>query len=131
MNLQYRVVVTREGEDWLADVPELEGAHTDARSLRTLDQYVREVIVMAADLPDEVMPDLELDYDYRLGDPGLDARIQRIRKNRKMLSGLRKAIDQDQAEIVVITGKNNNKLSQRDVAELIGLSHQRVSQLND
>jgi len=65
MNLQYRVVVTREGEDWLADVPELEGAHTDARSLPTLDQYVREVIVMAADLPDEVMPDLELDYDYR------------------------------------------------------------------
>jgi predicted RNase H-like HicB family nuclease len=40
----YRVVVTREDSHWLADVPELQGAHTYARSLPTLDQAVREVI---------------------------------------------------------------------------------------
>ena len=50
----YRVVVTREDGHWLADVPSLEGAHTYARSLPTLDQAVREVVVLAADLPDEV-----------------------------------------------------------------------------
>ena len=52
----YRVVVTREDGHWLADVPSLEGAHTYARSLPTLDQAVREVVVLAADLPDEAMP---------------------------------------------------------------------------
>ena len=46
----YHVVVTREDGSWLADVPELAGAHTDARNLPTPDRYVREVIVLAAGL---------------------------------------------------------------------------------
>src|SRR5690348_2206131 len=49
----YRVVVTREDGAWLADIPELAGAHTYARTLPALDRAVREVIVMAADRPDE------------------------------------------------------------------------------
>jgi len=60
----YRVAVTREDGHWLADVPDLQGAHTYARSLPGLDQAVREVIVLAADLPDEAMPKLVIDYDY-------------------------------------------------------------------
>jgi predicted RNase H-like HicB family nuclease len=63
----YRVVVTREGDNWLAEVPELQGAHTFARSLGALDQYVREVIVLAADLPDEAMPGLELEWELPSG----------------------------------------------------------------
>ena len=47
----FRVVVTREDGQWLADVPELQGAHTYARSLPSLDQAVREVVVLAAGLP--------------------------------------------------------------------------------
>jgi hypothetical protein len=57
----YRVVVTRENGHWLADVPALQGAHTYARSLPALDQAVREVVVLAADLPDEAMPGLVLE----------------------------------------------------------------------
>lgn len=53
----FRVVVTREDGQWLADVPGLTGAHTYARSLPSLDQAVREVVVLAADLPDEAMPE--------------------------------------------------------------------------
>jgi hypothetical protein len=34
----YQVTVSREDGQWLADVPELQGAHTYARSLPTLDQ---------------------------------------------------------------------------------------------
>jgi hypothetical protein len=128
MSPKFRVVVTREGDLWLADVPELEGAHTDAKSLRTLDQYVREVIVMAADLPDEAMPGLELQYEYHLGDPELDERIARIRKNRELVSTLADRINRDQESVIVI-GVKQRHLSQRDVAELIGVSHQRVSQL--
>jgi hypothetical protein len=60
-------------------VPELPGAHTFAGSLRKLDRYVREAIVVAADLPDESTTGLELQYGYRLGDEALDARVRRIR----------------------------------------------------
>ncbi|MGH3797310.1 MAG: helix-turn-helix domain-containing protein [Pseudonocardiaceae bacterium] len=51
----YRVIVTREDGVWPADVPEadvpeLEGARTYARTLPALDRAVREVVVMAAAL---------------------------------------------------------------------------------
>ena len=71
----FRVVVTREDGQWLADMPDLPGAHTYARSLPSLDQTVREVVVLAADLPDEVMPELVLDYDYHTVGCPLHARI--------------------------------------------------------
>ena len=79
----FRVVVTREDGQWLADVPELHGAHTYARSLPSLDQAVREVVVLAADLPDEAMPELVLDYDYHTGDPELDATALEVRRLRR------------------------------------------------
>ena len=128
--MAYRVVVTREGDQWLADVPELEGAHTYAATLRKLDQYVREVVVMAADLPDEAMPSLELEYEYRLGDELLDQRIERIRKNRAVIEQIQREVDADTENVLQLAlTPAGLHLSQRDVADLIGLSHQRISQL--
>jgi predicted RNase H-like HicB family nuclease len=62
----YRVHVTREDGQWLADVPELEGTHTYAASLTALDRHVREAIVLGADLPDDAMAGLDLVYSYDL-----------------------------------------------------------------
>ena len=56
----YRVVVTREGDAWLADVPDVPGAHTWARNLLGLDGAVREVIALVEDLPDGAEPNLRL-----------------------------------------------------------------------
>src|ERR1017187_4778656 len=61
----------------------LEGARTYARSLPVLDQAVREVIVLAADLPDEAMPGLAVDYDYHTGDPELDVTALEVRRLRR------------------------------------------------
>lgn len=47
----YGVHVTREGHQWLAEVPGLEGTQTYAPNLTALDRYVREIIVLAEDLP--------------------------------------------------------------------------------
>jgi predicted RNase H-like HicB family nuclease len=123
----YRVVVTREDGHWLADLPELQGAHTYARSLPALDQAVREVIVLAADLPDEAMPELAIDYDYHTGDPELDSTALEVRR-------LRRQADELAAAAAVRTGQAAAKLvarglSVRDVAALLGISPQRVSQL--
>jgi predicted RNase H-like HicB family nuclease len=123
----YRVVVTREDGQWLADVPELQGAHTYARSLPSLDQAVREVVVLAADLPDEAMPELILGYDYHTGDPDLDAtalEVRRLRRQADELAATAAARTSQAAAQLVACG-----LSVRDVAALLGISPQRVSQL--
>jgi hypothetical protein len=123
----YRVVVTREDGQWLADVPGLQGAHTYARSLPSLDRAVREVVVLAADLPDEAMPDLVLDYDYHTGDPDLDATalaVRRLRRQADDLAAIAAARTGQAAAQLVARG-----LSVRDVASLLGISPQRVSQL--
>lgn len=123
----YRVVVTREDGHWLADVPALEGAHTYARNLPTLDQAVREVVVLAADLPDEAMPALVLDYEYHTGDANLDTTAREVRQLRRQADELAAAAaartSRAAAELVA------RGLSVRDVAALLGISPQRVSQL--
>lgn len=123
----YGVVVTREDGHWLADVPALAGAHTYARSLPALDQAVREVIVLAADLPDEAMPGLVLDYRYDTGDPDLDATALEVRRLRRQADELAAVVTARTGEVAAQLVARG--LSVRDVAALLGISPQRVSQL--
>lgn len=120
----YRVIITREDDHWLADVPSLQGAHTYARSLPTLDQAVREVVVLAADLPDEAMPDLVLELEYHTGDASLDATTHEVRQLRRQADEIAAARTGELAADLVARG-----MSVRDVAALLGISPQRVSQL--
>ena len=124
---EFRVVVTREDGRWLADVPELQGAHTYARSLPSLDQAVREVVVLAADLPDEAMPELVLDYDYHTGDPELDATALEVRRLRRQADDLATAAAARTGQVAAQLVARG--LSVRDVGALLGISPQRVSQL--
>ena len=124
---RYRVVVTREDGHWLADVPGLRGSHTYARSLPALDRAVREVVVLAAGLPDEAMPGLALDYDYQTGDPELDAtalEVRRLRRETDEIAAAATARTSQAAAQLAARG-----LSVRDIAALLGISPQRVSQL--
>ena len=38
--MKYHVVVTRDGDGWMADVPALPGTHTWAKTLRALDRVL-------------------------------------------------------------------------------------------
>lgn len=123
----YQVVVTREADVWLADVPTLEGAHTYSRTLSALDRAVREVVVLAADLPDEDMPILHLDYRYRTGEPEIDdvaAEVRTLRARADELSADATRKTSTAAVALVARG-----LSVRDVAAVLGVSPQRISQL--
>jgi hypothetical protein len=130
MSNRYRVVVTREDSNWLAEVPELQGAHSFAKTLRKLDEYIRESVVLAADLPDEAMPGLELDYEYHLGDQALDSQVAELRQARSELAARQAHIDHITWQLVNKAGPALS-LSQRDVAVITGLSHQRVDQLQE
>jgi DNA-directed RNA polymerase specialized sigma subunit len=127
----YRVQVYRDPEDarfWLADVEGVPGAHTSSRSLATLDRYVREVIVLAADLPDEAEDDLVLEWHYRTGDEEVDAEAERLRQ-------LRAQLDATSRDLNERTGRlarrlvNDRRLSVREAAALLGVSPARVDQL--
>ncbi len=123
----YRVVVTREDGAWLADVPELSGAHTYARTLAALDKAVREVIVLATELPDEAMGGLSLTWEYRTGDTTLDeqtAQLRNLRAKADELSARASASTAAMARQLVERG-----MSVRDAAVLVGVSPQRVSQM--
>jgi DNA-binding NarL/FixJ family response regulator len=123
----YRVIVAREDGAWLADIPELPGAHTYARTLPALDRAVREVVVLAADRPDEDMPALRLAYEYRTGDPDVDttaAEVRALREEADQLAATATARTSAAAELLVARG-----MSVRDVAAMLGISPQRVSQL--
>lgn len=123
----FRVVVTREDSSWLADVPELAGAHTDARSLPTLDRYVREVVVLAAGLPDDAEEGLELVWEFHTGDGRLDEELDQLR-------ALRARVEAERAELEDETGGAARRLreggfSVRDAAKLLGISPARVDQI--
>ncbi|MGH3932437.1 MAG: type II toxin-antitoxin system HicB family antitoxin [Pseudonocardiaceae bacterium] len=123
----YRVIVTREDGSWLADVPELEGAHTYARTLSALDRAVREVVVLVADRPDEDLPLLQLAYDYRTGDPDVDVTATELRTLRKQADNLAAtATVRTRAAAALLVARG---FSVRDAAMILGISPQRVSQL--
>lgn len=125
--MSYRVIVTHEEGQWLADVPELEGAHTFARTLPALDRAVREVIVLAEDLPDEDMPSLALEYVYRTGDRELDTTTAEVRRLREQADALNEAATARTAEAAALLVSRG--IGVRDAAALLRISPQRVSQL--
>ncbi|MGH3682410.1 MAG: hypothetical protein ACRDT2_19420 [Natronosporangium sp.] len=131
MKATYRVVVRRDPEDerfWLADVDGLPGAHTSSRSLATLDRYVREVIVLAADLADRAEAELVLEWVYRTGDPDLDAEAERLRRMRAEIVATGDQLAARSASLArrLVT---ELRFSVREAAALLGLSPARVDQL--
>jgi hypothetical protein len=123
----YQVVVTRDDGAWLAEVSELVGASTFARTLPALDRSVREVIVLADDLPDEAIGELALDYEYRTGDPSIDERSAQVRALRSQAEELsaRATADTEAAARELV----EHGVPVRDAAALLGVSPQRISQM--
>jgi hypothetical protein len=131
MKTAYRVVVRRDPEDarfWLADVDGLEGAHTSSRSLATLDRYVREVIVLAADLPDEAENALRLEWVFRTGDRELDIETANVRSRRAELDAATTDLAQ-RTDTLARRLVAEGRFSVREAATLLGVSPARIDQL--
>jgi predicted RNase H-like HicB family nuclease len=128
MSDTYRVRVTRDVDgSWLADVPDLQGAHTFARTLPRLEQYVREVIVLAAELPDAAMPDLNLVWEFDTGDPELDGALAAVREARRQAAETLERLERSTA--AGATDLSARGYSVRDAAVLLGVSPARAGQL--
>jgi len=128
MSGRYRVVVSREKGAWLANVPGSAGVQTWARSLGKLDANIREAISLGDDLPTDAEPRLVIDYEYRTGDPELDAKATEARVLRERLERERRELAARTEELARELVWRHN-VSVRDAATITGVSMQRVSQL--
>lgn len=124
----YRVIVTRDGESWLADAPDVPGTHTWAGTLRGLDRSIREAIALAEDLPDGAEASLDIAYTYRTGDPELDEAAAQVRAERLRLAAAERVLVERTTRLAgqIVTQRG---LSVRDAAELLMVSPQRISQV--
>jgi DNA-directed RNA polymerase specialized sigma24 family protein len=124
--MTYTVQVTREGTSWLADVVGMAGGHTFARTLRGLDERVREVIALVEDLPPGAEDGLDLAWDYSaVASEAVEA---------DELARERADVDRKRDEITTHTRALVTRLvekgwSSRDIAAVLRLSPGRVSQL--
>jgi len=128
---RYQVVVRRDPEDarfWLADVDGLDGAHTSSRSLASLDRYVREVIVLAEDLPDDAESGLILDWEYQTGDVVADRQAEELRQRRSDVDEAVRTLTRETAELArrLVT---QDGFSIREAAALLSVSPARIDQM--
>lgn len=132
---QYRVVVTREGEAWLAEIFKLSGrwaageggTHTWGANLAKLQSAACELIVLADDLPDEAVKDLDPEWVFRTGDDRVDSAVAGIRQARsEAATAAQRAAEVTEAGLARVLGAG---LSVRDAAVLVGVSPARVAQL--
>lgn len=145
MTTTYRASVRWDGKQWLADVIDLPGAHTYARTVDSLRKRLREVVVLMADLPDSALDDPEafhvsLDYTAvvhetvgqasRPAAPGYDE-LARIVDERDALRAKVDELSEQLAERTaqVIERAQRLNLNLRDTADMLRLSHQRVDQI--
>jgi hypothetical protein len=123
----YLVVVTREGKNWLADVPQLEGASTFSRTLSGLERSTREVIVLADGLSDDALENIKLDLQFHTGDSSIDETAFRVRRLREDAESLNAMASSATAEAVFALLRKGHSV--HDTSTILGISPQRVSQL--
>ena len=121
MSKQVKVVIKRDPEDstaWLVNVAGARGAQSFGRSLAEAKRHAVEVVALWFDAePDQ----FEIDWDIRLGELS------------KPLTQARTAIahaeaDRERRDEAVRALKAAG-MSYRDIADLLGLSHQRIAQI--
>lgn len=122
--MKYTVSITREGDAWLADVPEVDGAHTYARSIDVLLKSIREVIILMDDLHEDAELDLILEHNF---DNELVARAFEIGRARAELAARDAELVSATAD--VIQELNRNGFTVRDSARLLEMTPGRVSQI--
>ncbi|MFI5698064.1 hypothetical protein ACIA58_39780 [Kribbella sp. NPDC051586] len=120
----YEVTVERDGRWWMVAVPELDGL-TQARRLDEVEQMAREYIAVTTDVP---LSRVAVEVT------GIAADGQDLLEAKVLVDGLRRRAKELEALVAELTREVASALTGasvpvRDVSSVLGISHQRVSQL--
>lgn len=120
----YRAVAERDGSWWAIRVRELRGVYSQARRLADVEAMARDAIALVLDIAPNsfdvsVEPVLGSDI-AELVDQALAGRLEAERAAHRASEQLRAVVDRLAA----------SGLTVRDIAHLLGLSHQRIAQVS-
>ena len=118
--------VTRSGEWWAVEVPEVPGVFTQAKRLEQVPEMVRDAVALMAEVDEG---SVEVDIEAHVSIP-LDEQIMRA----KALSQQARSASDQAAELrrqMVARLRHEEHLTVRDVGVLLDISPQRVSQLEN
>ncbi len=116
----------RDGGWWVVEVPEVDGAFTQARRLDQIPAMVADAVGLLEDIPAE---DVEVELDVDLGDPAVLDEVLRAREQVEAAARAQEAAARA-SRAAVAHLRHGVKLSVRDTAVVLGVSPQRVSQLD-
>jgi hypothetical protein len=120
----YEVAVTREGRWWMVEIPGLDGL-TQARRLDEVEKMAREYIAVTQDVPiSQVAVTIS----------GIEVEGHDVLETKTLVDDLRTHAKQLEELVADLTREFASALSGasvpvRDVSTVLGVSHQRVSQL--
>lgn len=117
----YRVTISREDPWWVAVVDGV-GA-TEAKKVSELKGMVHDLVVVMQDLDE---PDFELTWDYDLPHEAADALKDYLKSREEHELAERKYLEDAERAAKALDAA---KVSTREAAQLMRLSHQRVQQL--
>ena len=126
--MNYTVDVSRENDDWLATVTNLESVSTWATTFANLDRNVREAIALAEDLPDSAEKSLDISWSVPTDSPELATAIKVAQQRRDLLQAQHDLEPKVRSAISVLTQAG---WSVRDQAALLGMTAGRVSQISN
>jgi hypothetical protein len=122
---EYKIEVIRDGRWWMIRIPDVDGL-TQARRLSEVDYMARDYLALVTHTPIDKIAVNPVSIEVpRLGD--VAGRAHRIVDEREAAAGASAAAQADATQYA--RELIDAEVPVRDVAELLGLSFQRVSQL--
>jgi predicted RNase H-like HicB family nuclease len=124
----YEVTYERDSNDrWFVHCPNVPGAHSHGRTLASARFNIREAIALVLDIRDEAGFDLV--ETIHLPDAELRAALDTARNLRQRAIDVDEKASKATLEAVAASVSSEDSLGVRDIADLLGISHQRVQQL--
>jgi DNA-directed RNA polymerase specialized sigma24 family protein len=120
----YEITAERSDGWWAFSVPEIQGAHGQAKRLDQVRDAARDVVSKVADVPAD---SFELELNIRL-EPHVEHLLSEAKEMRDQVEKLQQAA-QDTMRRAIEQCKDVAGLSVRDIGNLLDVSFQRVSQV--
>lgn len=121
---RHRVEVVRSGRWWAITVPDLGGVFSQARRLDQVHAMAREAIALMLNIDEADVGELDIDVEPP---PRVVDLLDALRRSEVQAEDARKTLADTQRRVAEELRAEGLPL--RDVGELLGVTHQRVSQI--